>query len=87
MTPIWYKQLVVVGSIDHGANPSSVIRRATDVLEHSVDAALDVLARRALPTDLLITHEFPLESYREAIHAGLDKKTRQSIKVTFRPSG
>lgn len=86
LTPIWYKQLVVVGSIDHGANPSSVIGRAPDLLEHSVDAALDVLDRRAFPTDLLITHEFPLEGYREAIQAGLDKKTSQAIKVTFRPN-
>ena len=87
MTPIWYKQLVVVGSIDHGANPSSVIGRAPDGLEHSVDAALDVLARRAFPTELLITQEFPLEGYRDAIQAGLDKKTSQAIKVIFRPNG
>ena len=78
---------MVVGSIDHGANPSSVIGRAPDALEHSVDAALDVLARRAFRTDLLITHEFLLEGYREAIQAGLDKKTSQAIKVIFRPNG
>ncbi|HEX4864763.1 MAG TPA: zinc-binding dehydrogenase, partial [Acidimicrobiales bacterium] len=87
MTPIWYKQLVVVGSIDHGANPSSVIGRAPDLLEHSVDAALDVLARGAFLTDVLITHEFTLEGYREAIQAGLDKKASEAIKVTFRPNG
>ena len=87
MSPVWYKQLVVVGSIDHGANPSSVVGRAPEGLEHSVDAALEVLARRAFPTDVLITHEFPLQDYREAVHAALDKKTSQAIKVTFRPNG
>jgi threonine dehydrogenase-like Zn-dependent dehydrogenase len=87
MTPIWYKQLVVVGSIDHGANPSSVIGRAPEGLDHSIDAALDVLGRQTLPVDLLITHEFPLEGYREAVRAGLDKKSSQAMKVVFRPNG
>lgn len=87
MTPIWYKQLVVVGSIDHGANPSSVIGRVPEGLDHSVDAALDVLARAGVPPDLLVTHEFPLESYREAVQAGLDKKTSAAMKVVFRPNG
>jgi L-iditol 2-dehydrogenase len=87
MTPIWYKQLVVVGSIDHGANPSSVIGRAPEGLDHSIDAALDVLARRAFPPELLITHEFPLEGYREAVQAGIDKQTSRALKVAFRPNG
>jgi threonine dehydrogenase-like Zn-dependent dehydrogenase len=87
MSPIWYKQLTVVGSIDHGANPSSVIGQAPDGLDHSVDAALDVLARQAFPPDLLVTHEFPLESYREAVEAGLDKKASRAMKVVFRPNG
>jgi L-iditol 2-dehydrogenase len=39
MTPIWYKQLMVVGSVDHGSNPSSVIGRAPEGLDHSIDAA------------------------------------------------
>jgi threonine dehydrogenase-like Zn-dependent dehydrogenase len=86
MTPIWYKQLVVVGSLDHGANPSSVIGRAPEGLDHSVDAALEVLARQVFPPDVLITHEFPLEGYREAVQAGLDKKASQAMKVVFRPN-
>lgn len=87
MTPIWYKQLVVVGSVDHGSNPSSVIGRAPEGLDHSIDAALDVLARQAFPPEMLVTHEFPLEGYREAVRAGLDKGTSQAMKVVFRPNG
>ena len=87
MTPVWYKQLVVAGSIDHGANPSSVIGCAPPGLDHSIDAALDVLSRQDLPSDLLVTHEFPLEGYRDAVHAGLDKKNSRAIKVVFRPNG
>ena len=87
MTPIWYKQLTVVGSIDHGSNPSSVIGRAPEGLDHSIDAALAVLARQTFPPELLVTHEFPLEGYREAVRAGLDKNTSQAMKVVFRPNG
>lgn len=87
MTPIWYKQLVVVGSVDHGSNPSAVIGRAPEGLDHSIDAALAVLARRAFPPGVLVTHEFPLEEYREAVRAGLDKKSSQAMKVVFRPNG
>jgi len=87
MTPIWYKQLVVVGSIDHGANPSSVIGRAPEGLDHSIDAALAVLAQQTFPPEVLVTHEFPLEGYREAVQAGLDKFTSKAMKVVFRPNG
>jgi threonine dehydrogenase-like Zn-dependent dehydrogenase len=87
LTPIWYKQLTVVGGLDHGANPSSVVGQAPEALDHSIDAALEVLARQAFPLDLLITHEFPLEGYREAVQAGLDKKASQAMKVVFRPNG
>jgi threonine dehydrogenase-like Zn-dependent dehydrogenase len=77
---------VLVGSIDHGSNPSSVIGRAPEGLDHSIDAALEILARQAVPPELLVTHEFPLEGYREAVRAGLDKKTSRAMKVVFRPN-
>jgi L-iditol 2-dehydrogenase len=87
MTPIWYKQLVVVGSIDHGANPSSAVGQRPEGPGHSVDAALDILARQPFPPEALITHEFPLEGYREAVAVGLDKQASRAIKVVFRPNG
>jgi L-iditol 2-dehydrogenase len=87
MTPIWYKQLQVIGSIDHGSRPSSTIGRAAAGLDHSIDAALEVLTRQPFPSDLLVTHEFPLEGYREAIRAGLDKTESRAVKVVFRPNG
>ncbi len=87
MTPIWYKQLMVVGSVDHGSNPSSVMGRAPEGLDHSIDAALAVLAQGTFPSEVLVTHEFPLEGYREAVRAGLEKSTSQAMKVVFRPNG
>ena len=87
MTPVWYKQLVLVGSVDHGADPSSVMGRVPEGLDHSIDAALEVLAHPTFPPELLVTHEFPLEGYREAVRAGLDKGTSRALKVVFRPNG
>lgn len=87
MTPVWYKQLVVVGSIDHGANPSAVIGCAPEGLDHSIDAALALLARRSFPPEVLVTHEFPLDGLRDAVQAGLDKHASQAMKVVFRPNG
>lgn len=87
MTPIWYKQLVVVGSVDHGADPSSALGRAPAGPDHSIDAALDVLARLPCPPGVLVTHELPLDGYREAVRAALDKKASRATKVAFRPNG
>jgi threonine dehydrogenase-like Zn-dependent dehydrogenase len=61
--------------------------RAPEGLDHSIDAALAVLARQTFPPEVLVTHEFPLEGYREAVRAGLDKNASQAMKVVFRPNG
>ena len=87
LTPIWYKQLVLVGSVDHGSNPSADMGRASGGPDHSIDAALALLAGQAVPPELLVTHEFPLEGYRDAVRAGLDKTSSQAMKVVFRPNG
>jgi len=43
--------------------------------------------RRTLPPKMLLTHELPLEGYREAVQAGLDKNASQAMKVVFRTNG
>ncbi len=86
MTPLWYKEAVVIGSVDHGRDPAASIGLAVPGRDHSIDVALDVLARDGFPDDLVITHEFPLAGYRDAVRAGLDKVASNAIKVVFRPS-
>ena len=86
MTPLWYKEAVVIGSVDHGRNPSACIGRAHPERDHSIDVALDILARGSLPADLIVTHEFPLAGYREAVRTALDKGVSGAVKVVFRPS-
>jgi len=86
LTPVWYKQLALVGSVDHGSNPSAAMYQSEGP-DHSIDAALALLARQVFPPELLVTHEFPLEGYRDAVRAGLDKTTSRAMKVVFRPNG
>jgi len=52
---------------------------------HSVDRAIDVLAAGLLPDSVVVTHEFGLEAYREAIEAAIDRNSSHAIKVVFRP--
>ena len=51
---------------------------------HSVDRAVDILAAGLLP-DEVVTHEFGLDDYRDAVETAIDRESSHSIKVVFRP--
>ncbi len=85
LTPIWYKEAALVGSIDHTVDASSAPGLAGGPDRHSVDRAIDVLAAGFLPDSVVVTHEFPLEGYREAVEAAIDRHSSHAIKVVFRP--
>ena len=87
LTPVWYKEAALVGSIDHTVDAGSAPGLAGGADRHSVDRALDVLAAGLLPDRVVVTHEFGLEDYREAIETAIDRHTSQAIKVVFRPQG
>jgi threonine dehydrogenase-like Zn-dependent dehydrogenase len=78
LTAVWWKELHVVGSINHSFDHGPGGHR------HSVARAVDVLAEGRLPADVVVTHEFPLAGYRDAITTALDRKAGV-IKVVFRP--
>ena len=85
LTPIWYKEISLVGSIDHGVDSSVAPGLAGGPDRHSVDRAIDILAAGLLP-DVVVTHEFGLEAYREAIETAIDRSRSGAIKVVFRPT-
>jgi len=85
LTPIWYKEAALVGSIDHTVDTSAAPGLAGGAGRHSVDRALDVLAAGLLPDAVVVTHEFGLEDYREAIETAIDRQSSHAIKVVFRP--
>ena len=49
LTPIWYKEAALVGSIDHTVDAGSAPGLAGGADRHSVDRALDVLAAGLVP--------------------------------------
>ncbi len=38
-----------------------------------------------MPYDVVVTHEFALEDYRDAVDTAIDRSNSQAIKVVFRP--
>jgi L-iditol 2-dehydrogenase len=85
LTPIWYKEAALVGSIDHTVDAGSAPGLAGGPARHSVDRALDVLSAGFLPDEVVVTHEFGLDHYREAVETAIDRTTSHAIKVVFRP--
>lgn len=84
LTPIWYKEAALVGSIDHTVDSGSAPGLAGGADRHSVDRALDVLAAGLLPGEV-VTHRYPLEEYRTAVETAINRSSSHAIKVVFRP--
>jgi L-iditol 2-dehydrogenase len=87
LTPVWYKEAALVGSIDHTVDARSAPGFAGGPGRHSVDRALDVLSAGLLSDQVVVTHEFELEDFRLAIETAMDRGSSQAIKVVFRPGG
>jgi threonine dehydrogenase-like Zn-dependent dehydrogenase len=87
LTPVWYKEAALVGSVDHAVDAGSAPGLAGGPGRHSVERALDVLAAGLLPHEVVVTHEFALEDCVEAVSTALDKSETGAIKVVFRPNG
>jgi threonine dehydrogenase-like Zn-dependent dehydrogenase len=79
LTPIWSKELSVVGCSFYAPEPS----RGG---QHTIDLALGLLAGDgARPLDELITHTFPLERFEEAVEANIDRARTRSVKTVLLP--
>ncbi len=80
LTPVWWKEVALVGAVNHAVDGGP----AGGPSRHSVDRALDVLAAGLLSHEAVVTHEFPLESVRDAVATAIDKRGSGAIKVVFR---
>ena len=85
LTPVWYKEAALIGSIDHTVDSGSAPGLAGAPDRHSIDRAIDVLSAGLLAPDVVVTHQFALEQYREAIETAIDRGNSHAIKVVFRP--
>ena len=79
-TRLWYRQLTVAGIFAYGRAP--VRGESRDIYS----SALELLRSNGIAELGMVTHVYPLEEYRAALGAALDKGGHRSIKVAFRPS-
>lgn len=79
-TRLVVRQLTLTGVIAYGTVPVAGEQR--DIYE----VALQLLRTNDFDDLKLVTHVFPLEDYRAALSAALDKNGNHSVKVAFRPS-
>jgi len=73
-TPIWNQEIRVTGINCHATEPTG---------RNSFEMAAEMLLKKEIPLDGLITHRFGLEDYRQAIDAFLKKKISGAIKIVI----
>lgn len=74
LTPAWYKELTLVGSLGYAREP-------LHDRKHTYELLAERLANTSLPIAQLATHTFPLEQFRTAIRANLERATFESVKT------
>ncbi len=76
LTPVWSQEVNLIGSFTHG------MERWNGASKSTYDLTCDLLLQGSLKTTGLITQRFPLEKWREATQASLDKRSGV-VKVVF----
>jgi threonine dehydrogenase-like Zn-dependent dehydrogenase len=76
LTPVWHQEVNLVGTMVHGMERWQAQQQPT------FDLVSNLLVGGNLTTAGLITHRFPLERWKEAVHTAADKRSG-AIKVVF----
>ncbi len=79
-TPIWLKELHVVGSVYYAVEEWQGRQART------MDIVLDWMTNRKLDLAPLVSHRFPLSGYRNALKTAMGKAESKAFKVAFEPS-
>ncbi len=81
LTPVWYQEVDLLGSVGHGV----VTWQGEQV--PTFELAMRWMQEGKLDTHGLVTHRSPLEEYRQAFVVALEKGKYRSIKVAFELGG
>lgn len=76
-SPLWFKEISLVGSLSVGLEDDHGQRR------HTYQIALDLILEKKVNLKALLTHTFQLPHYREAIRTCTNKGRSKAIKVAF----
>jgi len=79
LTFLWSRELEIRGFLGYG-------REDWDGKElHTFEITRELLLRKPLPIDRMVTHIFPLEQYREALKAATNRRRSGAMKVVLKP--
>lgn len=76
-SPLWFKEIQLVGSMSVGLEEYRGKRR------HTFEVALELISQGKVDLRPLLTYTFPLSHYREAIRTCREKRRTKAIKVAF----
>ena len=76
LTPIWYQEVGLIGLYAHGVEKWNGVKQSTDKL------TTDLLLKKTLFIDGMITHCSSLEQWRTAVRTAKDKRSG-AIKVVL----
>jgi threonine dehydrogenase-like Zn-dependent dehydrogenase len=77
-SPIWHQEITVTGINCHALEEGG---------RSSFDIAADLLLRKRIAIDTIITHRFPMKEYRKGIKTFLSKGKEQAIKIVLEHDG
>ncbi|HVB75640.1 MAG TPA: alcohol dehydrogenase catalytic domain-containing protein [Ktedonobacteraceae bacterium] len=80
LTPVWYQEVSLIGSMGHGTESWPI---GTRQRRSTFDVTTDLIEQGLLHPEKLITHNFALTNYREALMAASNKRETRAIKVVF----
>jgi len=80
LTPIWYQEIDLIGSLGHGMEtwPVDTFKRRS-----TFTIAAEMLGQGQINAEKLISHRFALNNYREALSTATNKARSRAIKVVF----
>jgi threonine dehydrogenase-like Zn-dependent dehydrogenase len=80
LTFIWARELRIHGYVCYGRE------EWRGELSHTFQITHDLLLETGAPVERMVTHDFPLAQYRDAVSAAANRRRTGSIKVVLDPS-
>jgi len=77
-TPVWLKLLTVKGCYGYGYHETD------SGPKHAFDIAIELLDRKKVHVEDMLTHTFPIENYKELIDTNMNKTRHQALKTAIR---
>jgi threonine dehydrogenase-like Zn-dependent dehydrogenase len=78
-TPIWFKEINITGSMYYNTETTPNGNKQT-----AYDIAFGLIKNKKLDVGNLLTHTYPIDNYKQAIHTAIEKNKNKSFKVAFK---